>query len=284
MSWVSCNARCVPDSSTRMSSGIPPMFGARMRPVSDSESSGWVRRSSPSSASRPRLSSNSADLRLPRDLANTRPRISRAPAARIHHLSSRLSSSDGSSVSLVAATGCSEGSGVVAGVSAGAGSGVGVLAGCRRGRAPPLRAAQRAVPPAPARGGLRGRWLLRGGEFRLQIGKLGVAQLEHALGFVELTFELADAILQRVHFSGASGGGARAGCGVTGRHEAQAAAARGTTRGGPGTGQPAHFTARFGRRHGGDLLATRNTQHRSRAQAIHIAFESVRSWRGRWTP
>ena len=40
MSCVSCSARCVPDSSTRMSSGIAPMFGARMRPVSDSESIG----------------------------------------------------------------------------------------------------------------------------------------------------------------------------------------------------------------------------------------------------
>ena len=44
--------------------------------------------------------------------------------------------------------------------------------------------------------GCAARLLLRSGQLGLQIGKLGIAQLEHALGFGELAFELAHATLQ----------------------------------------------------------------------------------------
>ena len=144
-----------------------PICGARMRPVSESESSrhrpGGLR---PCSARRPRLSSNSANLRLPRDLTNSsaeqqhhdanqyppvfenrveqstvlprsiRLRCALASPRRVVSAGAAAGSGVGSTASGVAAAGAAasgcagvSASGVAAGVSTGAGVGAGCAAG-----------------------------------------------------------------------------------------------------------------------------------------------------------
>ena len=62
---------------------------------------------------------------------------------------------------------------------------------------------------------------------------------------------------------------------VTRRHQAQAAGTRLATRGGPGTREAAHFAAGFRGRDRGDFFAARDTEHGTRTQAIHVAFEGA---------
>ena len=95
-----------------------------------------------------------------------------------------------------------------------------------RARAWPPQAAAAAVRPAFRPEPARPRLLLRSGQLGLQIGKLGIAQLEQALGFGELAFELAHAALQRIDFGGIAGGRSGARSRVTRRHQAQAAGSR----------------------------------------------------------
>ena len=124
--------------------------------------------------------------------------------------------------------------------------------------------------------GLRGRrLLLRGRQFGLQVGKFGIAQLEQALGFGELAFELAHAALQGIDFGGVAGRSSGTSGRITRRHQAQAAGTGLAARGGPATGETAHFATRFRGRDRGDFFAARNTEHGTRAQAIHVAFEGA---------
>ncbi len=221
------------------------MFGARMRPVSDSESMGCARRSSPCSARRPRLSSNSASLAL---------------AARLgeHHADDQQQQCAGNEDPPVVEERVEQRRLFLAGRS--------VAAGCCSG----VVGWRPAVRPAGRRGFRRRRGCFGGGGLRcgrhglgLRSGlfhcrSLGRGSLAVGAGCcceaASLACRSASSVLRSssmrldsvswpsssrtrlcegVDLGGIAGGRARARCRVARRHQAQASAACRTTRRGP---------------------------------------------------
>ena len=115
--------------------------------------------------------------------------------------------------------------------------------------------------------------LLRSCQLGLQIGELGIAQLEHALGFVELAFEVAYAALQLRNFRGIVGTGARAGGRLAGRNQAQTTCSAGARRRRIRADTATDFVARFRRRYRCDFVAARDAQYGAGSQPVHVAFE-----------
>ncbi len=120
-----------------------------------------------------------------------------------------------------------------------------------------------------------------GGRLGLQVGELGVLEIEQTLGFAELPFELVNPALQRLHFaSGRSGGGAG---GIVRRgHQVQLTGLLSGWRalGGSSTTPrgilPADLCGRHRGRYRRDLGAIRHPQHSTRVQHIHVLFEGTR--------
>ena len=290
MSCVSCSARCVPDSSTRMSSGIAAMSGARMRPVSESESSGLRQTVFALLREAAQVVVELGGLALAARLGEHQRRGSQHDQRRERPpvVEERVEQRRPSAAVV-------GGRGRARAVSAAA-VGAGVRRRLRRrrggfGRRWSSQAAGVTAcglrPRACSTGGWRGRRLR--GAACCEAASLACRSASSVLRSSSMRLDSLSwpsssrtRFSQRVDF---------------GRHSPPERRARWRSRSAaPGAGgrrlprqprrpseprQAADFAARFGRRHGGDLLAAGNAQHGARAQAIHVAFERAADCRGR---
>ena len=144
-------------------------------------------------------------------------------------------------------------------------------------RAEPLRARSRG---RGWRAGCRLRALFRG-QLRLQPREICVLQRQQALGFGELAFQIVHAALQGARLAARGAGRCAGGGRLRGGYELQPSGLRGGRFGrcaaaAPGGGLAADLGERLPRGHGAHGCGIGHTQHRARAQQVHVLLEGMR--------